>query len=210
MRLAEFTSEEESAAIAKTAQDLVNPPVKMQHRARRDQEREQTYQNAQRGRNDDDDLDESAGNIGKQIKALYQKIYDQGDDSIDYMYHESPVFAQYWDEYEGELDEIIANVDLSELQIIHDELEAYLQGPGLAEGTGNGYYYLQGKKQGMLESKPKEKEADYGPEYQEMVARVKKLAGLGPLKTVWDEKKRVYKNVPVAVQPAQQPRKEQQ
>ena len=55
----------------------------------------------------------------------------------------------------------------------------------------------------------KQKEADYGPDYQDMVARVKKLAGLGPLKTVWDEKKRVYKNVPVAVQPAQQPKKEQ-
>jgi hypothetical protein len=47
----------------------------------------------------------------------------------------------------------------------------------------------------------KEKEADYGPDYQDMVARVKKLAGLGPLKTVYDPQKRVYKNVPVAVQP---------
>jgi hypothetical protein len=47
----------------------------------------------------------------------------------------------------------------------------------------------------------KEKEADYGPDYQDMVARVKKLAGMGPLKTVYDPQKRVYKNVPVAVQP---------
>ena len=44
-------------------------------------------------------------------------------------------------------------------------------------------------------------EADYGADYQDMVARVKKLAGLGPLKTVWDPQKRVYKNVPTAVQP---------
>ena len=51
------------------------------------------------------------------------------------------------------------------------------------------------------ETKPKEKEADYGPDYQDMVARVKKLAGLGPLKTVWDPKKRVYRNVPTAEQP---------
>lgn len=51
------------------------------------------------------------------------------------------------------------------------------------------------------EGKPKEKEADYGADYQDMVARVKKLAGLGPLKTVYDPAKRVYKNVPVAVQP---------
>jgi hypothetical protein len=51
------------------------------------------------------------------------------------------------------------------------------------------------------EGKPKEKEADYGADYQDMVARVKKLAGLGPLKTVYDPQKRVYRNVPTAVQP---------
>lgn len=39
------------------------------------------------------------------------------------------------------------------------------------------------------------------------LARMKKLAGAGPLKTVYDPAKRVYKNVPQAVQPAQQPRK---
>jgi hypothetical protein len=54
----------------------------------------------------------------------------------------------------------------------------------------------------------KRSEADYGDDYQDMVARVKKLAGMGPLKTVYDPQKRVYKNVPVAQQPAQQPKKE--
>jgi hypothetical protein len=44
-------------------------------------------------------------------------------------------------------------------------------------------------------------EADYGADYQDMVARVKKLAGMGPLKTVYDPVKRVYKNVPQAEQP---------
>ena len=44
-------------------------------------------------------------------------------------------------------------------------------------------------------------EADYGDDYQDMVARVKKLAGLGPLKTVYDPTKRVYRNMPTAVQP---------
>ena len=44
-------------------------------------------------------------------------------------------------------------------------------------------------------------EADYGDDYQAMVARMKKLAGLGPLKTVYDPEKRVYRNVPTAVQP---------
>jgi hypothetical protein len=33
------------------------------------------------------------------------------------------------------------------------------------------------------------------------MARLKQLAGAGPLKTVWDPQKRVYRNVPTAVQP---------
>jgi hypothetical protein len=33
------------------------------------------------------------------------------------------------------------------------------------------------------------------------MSRLKKLAGAGPLKTVWDPKKRVYRNMPTAVQP---------
>ena len=45
------------------------------------------------------------------------------------------------------------------------------------------------------------KEADYGDDYQQMVLRLKKLAGAGPLKTVYDPNKRVYKNIPTAVQP---------
>lgn len=60
----------------------------------------------------------------------------------------------------------------------------------------------------LIEGRSKDKEADYGDDYQAMVSRVKKLAGAGPLKTVYDPEKRVYKNVPVAVQPAQQPKKE--
>jgi len=45
------------------------------------------------------------------------------------------------------------------------------------------------------------KEVDYDDEYDAMVARVKKLAGLGPMKTVYDPAKRVYRNMPTAQQP---------
>ena len=45
------------------------------------------------------------------------------------------------------------------------------------------------------------KEVDYDDEYDAMVARVKKLAGLGPMKTTYDPAKRVYRNMPTAVQP---------
>ena len=43
--------------------------------------------------------------------------------------------------------------------------------------------------------------------FDDALARMKKLAGQGPLKTVYDPARRVYKNVPHAVQPAQQPKK---
>lgn len=44
-------------------------------------------------------------------------------------------------------------------------------------------------------------------DFDAAMSRLKKLAGQGPLKTVWDPVKRVYRNVPVAVQPKQQPGK---
>ena len=45
------------------------------------------------------------------------------------------------------------------------------------------------------------KEVDYDGEYDAMVARVKKLAGLGPMKTTYDPAKRQYRNMPTAQQP---------
>jgi hypothetical protein len=45
------------------------------------------------------------------------------------------------------------------------------------------------------------KEVDYDDAYDSMVARVKKLAGLGPMKTTYDPAKRQYRNQPTAQQP---------
>jgi len=47
-------------------------------------------------------------------------------------------------------------------------------------------------------------------DFDNMVGRLKQLAGAGPLKTVWDPARRVYRNVPHAVQPPQQPKKAKQ
>jgi hypothetical protein len=66
--------------------------------------------------------------------------------------------------------------------------------------TGQDYEDLP-KKADESKQAPAEKEADYGDDYQDMVRRVKKLAGLGPLKTQYDPNKRVYRNMPTAVQP---------
>lgn len=49
-----------------------------------------------------------------------------------------------------------------------------------------------------LAAENKDKDFDkFGPEWDAMVKRVGKVAKAGPLKTVWDPVKRVYKNVPV-------------
>jgi hypothetical protein len=45
------------------------------------------------------------------------------------------------------------------------------------------------------------KEVNYDDEYDAMVARVKRLAGLGPMRTVYDPNRRVYRNMPTAQQP---------
>ena len=50
--------------------------------------------------------------------------------------------------------------------------------------------------------KRKEPEVDYDAiDHDKSVARLRHLAGIGPMKTVWDPAKRVYKNVPTADQP---------
>ena len=45
-----------------------------------------------------------------------------------------------------------------------------------------------------------------GTDYQDMVSRVKQLAGMGPLNTVSNPARRVYKNMPTAVQPKKEQR----
>ena len=63
-------------------------------------------------------------------------------------------------------------------------------------------YYDQTKDMpSVKEAKKQSPEVEYDDEYDAMVARVKKLAGLGPMKTVYDPKKRQYRNMPTAQQP---------
>ena len=44
-------------------------------------------------------------------------------------------------------------------------------------------------------------------DFDAAMARLKKLAGAGPMRTVYDPQKRVYRNMPTAQQPARQPKK---
>ena len=43
--------------------------------------------------------------------------------------------------------------------------------------------------------------------FDDAMARLKKLAGAGPMKTVYDPARRQYRNMPTAVQPPKQPKK---
>jgi negative regulator of genetic competence, sporulation and motility len=65
------------------------------------------------------------------------------------------------------------------------------------------------KQQGVAEGKEEEKIGGRydANDFDDMVARLKKLAGAGPMKTVYDPDRRVYRNMPTAQQPAQQPKK---
>ena len=61
--------------------------------------------------------------------------------------------------------------------------------------------WLLGIDEETSRKKRQQPEVDYDNEYDAMVARVKKLAGLGPMKTVYDPNKRQYRNMPTAQQP---------
>jgi hypothetical protein len=53
-------------------------------------------------------------------------------------------------------------------------------------------------REGVEEANDEKIAGQYDPEeFDQMVLRLKTLAGAGPLKTVWDPAKRVYKNVPI-------------
>ena len=90
----------------------------------------------------------------------------------------------------------------------HTGAKAYAEKNGGKVASSEFYADKIQGKQGVAEDNRKSEppEADYGADYQDMVSRVKKLAGLGPLKTVYDPQKRVYKNVPTAVQPKKEQR----
>lgn len=92
------------------------------------------------------------------------------------------VFKGYWENNDGSL-----------TQIGYFKFDDPSRTGGDDPGMG-WYYEPQNESAGVAEGN---KEADYGPEYQDMVRRVGKLAKQGPLKTIWDPVKRVYKNVPV-------------
>jgi hypothetical protein len=88
--------------------------------------------------------------------------------------------------------------------------------PKPSQATAQGRAPTQAEKDAYVRSigAPAVAEADQekignmdADQFDAAMARLKKLAGAGPLKTVYDPAKRVYRNVPTAVQPQTQPKK---
>ena len=78
---------------------------------------------------------EGSGDVGNTIRQLYQQFYDQGDDALEYLNTHAPLFAQFWDQYEGDLDSIIAEVSPKNLIRIAQELKQIAGEQGVAEGN---------------------------------------------------------------------------
>jgi len=77
--------------------------------------------------------------------------------------------------------------------------------------NGNSYISWPAEElEGLAEARGKDQDQFGGmhqDDFQEKLMRLKQLAQAGPMKTVYDPNKRVYKNMPTAVQPPRQPKK---
>jgi hypothetical protein len=67
-------------------------------------------------------------------------------------------------------------------------------------------YPSQGVAEGLVQEEKIGGRYD-ADEFDDMVSRLKNLAGAGPMRTVYDPDRRVYRNMPTAQQPAPQPKK---
>jgi hypothetical protein len=72
--------------------------------------------------------------LANKIRQLYQQIYNQGDDALEYLNTSAPLFAQFWDQYEGDLDSMIAELSPKNLIRIAQELKQVAGQEGVAEG----------------------------------------------------------------------------
>jgi hypothetical protein len=93
--------------------------------------------------------------LANKIRQLYQQIYNQGDDALEYLNTNAPLFSQFWDQYEGDLDSIISELSPKNLIRIAQELQQVAGQEGVEEGftkTPSGDYINQ--HTGVRSSKP--------------------------------------------------------
>lgn len=84
---------------------------------------------------------EGSEDIGDTIRELYQQIYDQGDDALEYLNTHAENFARYWDRFEGDLDSMIEELPTKILAKLAQELQMVAGQEGLTEAPMLGANY---------------------------------------------------------------------
>ena len=101
-----------------------------------------------------------------------------------------------------EMDKIMKTWDQQQLARQSGSKDASQSGSKDAKPLNKVSQWLLGIDEETSRKKRKEPEVDYDAiDHDKSVERLRHLAGLGPMKTVWDPARRVYKNVPTADQP---------
>jgi len=144
-------------------------------------------------------------------EGLNEFAADDGDNGEDDALHK---YARMWwsgdEATQMQIEKVLARMgwEIGEDEGGYDNGGVFVVRAGDVNGDSYESWAAEDLTEGVAEGNKKSEppEADYGDDYQDMVSRVKKLAGLGPLKTVYDPQKRVYKNVPTAVQPKKEQR----
>lgn len=111
---------------------------------------------------------EGAGSIGLEVKKLCNKFYRLGDDAVDHVYHNAPLFAQFWDQYEGDINSLVQELSPKTLQRIYNELLPLAHEEGIAEARAATASFRAGnKKRAELNAMSDEERRAYDKEQQE-------------------------------------------
>ena len=158
--------------------------------------------------------------VGRDGAFVVVDLYNYGP----YSFHSSDVSYNDYADKEEELNEFALDdngddptedypcYDCGSTIFLHHTKSCDLAEPNatrdLPENPGTQYWTGQVPKglapiPGLAEGVTEEEKVGNMPadKFDDAMARLKQLAGAGPLKTVWDPQKRVYKNMPTAVQP---------
>jgi hypothetical protein len=152
----------------------------------------QSFQASDVSRNDyaDQEDDVAEGSFGSGYGSVFTLYVNTG---------EKPTAKTKTKKFKREDDAVLWAEDYADQHDMFPNLKMEIQ-----DENGNVVWELE-ESQGMAEGeKVGNMDAD---RFDAAMVRLKQLAGAGPLKTVYDPAKRVYRNVPTAVQPPTQPKK---
>jgi len=162
--------------------------VSREHRLHPDDDFEQIYDRMMdRIESDYGQTGMAEGSFGSGYGSLFTLYVNTG---------ENPATKTKTKKFKREDDAVLWAEDYADQHEMFPNLKMEIQ-----DENGNVVWELE-ESQGVAEGNNEKIAGRHDPEeFDAMVGRLRQLAGAGPLKTVWDEKKRVYRNVPTAQQP---------